>query len=320
MTRVYLEYMPMKRESKAFTDSLYAVLTGAGMFNGSKTWLSGLSGLAFKFSVHKKLLPMSVSAYGQFGTEHHRAIDNLAIFTQSDGGRTRHETFRRYQLDAVQGVKETLDRGIGVIYWIPEFGVIRGYDDEDGIFYVQDGWNAEDQIVLYDNFGLNFTPFWSVHWIGDKVEVPVETMVLGSLRLALEDWDTPFKTLPDREIASGKLAYTYLLDGLKSGDFDEGGARYIIDTFWYARREIRDYLAAAMELFPELKKAYAKYAELTELAPAENGSRSFAVEAEYLAAAEPLEHAAMEQIRKICAGNDTPEQHILPRWGAHAPR
>lgn len=60
----------MKRESKSYTDSLHAVLTHAELFRGPKYALSGYTGMAFKLSIHERLLPMSVTAYGQWGDSH----------------------------------------------------------------------------------------------------------------------------------------------------------------------------------------------------------------------------------------------------------
>ncbi|MEI0739598.1 hypothetical protein VQ056_28270 [Paenibacillus sp. JTLBN-2024] len=191
MAEVILRGLEMKRESKSFTDSLYAVLTGAGLFSGPKYRLSAVSGMAFIFSVHERLLPLSVTAYGEWGTVHKRAADSLGIFTVTDAGRTRHPTFKKYQQDAVKWIKSSLDRGLGAVYWLPEFGVIHGYDDADRIFYVQDGYSAESKIVLYDNFGINFTPFWYAQMFGGKVDIGEKDMVLEALRMALDDWETP---------------------------------------------------------------------------------------------------------------------------------
>jgi len=223
---VLLDNLVMERESKSYTDSLYAVLTAAGLFNGPKYMLSGLSGMAFKFTVHERLLPMSVTAYGQWGDEHQPAVTNLGLYAEWDAGRTRHPTYRYYQKEAIAGVKSSLDRGIGSIYWLPEFGVIHGYDDGDGVFFVQDGHSAESRVVLYDNFGLNFTGFWYVQIFDEKVDVPIRDMILESLRMAIDDWETPHKTLPKRDIASGRLAYRYLIRGLENADYDEDGAVY----------------------------------------------------------------------------------------------
>jgi len=252
MASVMLDHIRMKRESKSFTDSLHAVLTAANLFDGPKYRLSGLSGMAFKLSVHRQLLPLSVTAYGQWGDEHRPAVDRLGIFTQSDGGRTRHPTFRCYQQAAVRQVKRELDQGRGVIYWIPEFGVIHGYDDEDEVFYIRNGWSEASEIVLYDNFGLNVTPFWSTQTVGGQVHIPLHEQIVESLRVAVQEWNTPYKTLPDRDIGSGRLAYRYWLDALEAGDYDEFGAVYILQSYATAKSEIRDYMHEAAASIAEL--------------------------------------------------------------------
>ena len=227
MSSVLLHDIHMKRESKSYIDCQHAILTAAGWFRGPKHMLSGLSGMAFKISVHEQLLSFSVSAYGQWVSEHKPAANNVGLLPETDGGRTRYPSFRWYQEQAVLMVKRSLDRGLGAIYWLPEFAVISGYDDDDRVFYVQDGWSGEEQIVLYDNFGLNVTPFWYVETYADWIEIALEEQVLESVRLAIGDWHTPYKTLPDTAIASGKLAYAFLRKGLLSSTYDAGGAGYL---------------------------------------------------------------------------------------------
>jgi len=330
---VYLDAITMKRESKSYVDSLHAVLTAAGLFQGPKHMLSGLTGMAFKLSVHKRLLPLSVTAYGQWGDEHRPAVDNIGLYTAWDGGRSRHPSFCYYQQDAIKWIKQSLDQGIGVIYWIPEFGVIHGYDDEDGVFFVQDGWSREDIVVLYDNLGLNWTGFWYCQVFGDKAEVPQEDMVLESVRLAIYDWQTPHKALPDKEIASGKLAYTFLTEGLRSGQFDESGAVYILDSYLYARAEIRDYLGKVQPLWSELASAYALYQELVHVTSEigaciytlKDGSRrvdrsrvdDIVVR---LRRAEALEEEAVACFQALSSRYSDKKRSVIPRWGASSPR
>lgn len=323
----------MKRESKSFTDALYAILTAAGLFHGPKFMLSGLSGMAFKFSVHEKLFPFSVTAYGQWGKEHEPAIDNLGILTGNSGGRTRHDSFAVYQQAAIDSVKQSLNLGLACIYWIPEFGVIHGYDEEDRVFYVQEGSSSETRYVLYDNFGLNITPFWYCQFIGDKVDIPLRDAVLESLRLALEDWETPYKTLPDQSIASGRLAYSFLIRALQQGEFDSGGAVYILESYLTARSEIRSYLQEVESVLPGLNEVHSIYAELEEMVrgqlkaalPLIKSSRAVVHQqlpslCTTLQQAFELEERAMQQIRLISGRYPDLKRSILPRWGAHTAR
>lgn len=323
----------MKRESKSFTDALYAVLTAAGLFHGPTFMLSGLSGMAFKFSVHEKLFPFSVTAYGQWGKEHGLAIDNLGILTGHSGGRTRHDSFAVYQQAAIEDVKHSLDRGLACVYWIPEFGVIHGYDEDDRVFYVQDGCSSESSYVLYDNFGLNITPFWYCQFFGDKVDIPLHDAVLESLRLALEDWETPYKTLPDQSIASGRMAYSFLIRALQQGKFDSSGAVYILESLLTARSEIRSYLQEVQSVLPGLNEVHSIYAELDEMLCGQskaahtliNGSMTLVQQqlpslCAALQEALELEERAMQQFRLISGRYPDRKRSILPRWGAHTAR
>ncbi|NQX71669.1 hypothetical protein HQN90_36885 [Paenibacillus alba] len=319
MSSVYLDKFRIGRESKSYVDSLHAVLTAAGMFTGPKYMLSGLTGMAFKFSVHERLLPLSVSAYGNWVNEHGPAVDNVGLLSDRDAGRTRHPTFRFYQQAAIDWTRRSLDRGIGVIYWIPEFGVIRGYDDEDSVFFVQDGMSDEDQIVLYDNLGLNFTGFWYAEAVADAIDVPLETMALESIRLALDDWTTPHKTLPNTDIGSGRLAYSFMIRALLKGDYDVFGARYIIESYIYARDEIRHYLEDIHHLWPELVEASRLYAAIGDtfegwdMADVPALVRAFET-------ALALEEGAMDRFRKLSDRLHDPKRTVVPRWGKSTPR
>lgn len=334
MVNLNISGLKMKRESKSFVDSLHAVLTVAQLFDGPKYRLSGLSAMAFKFSVHERLLPLSVTAYGQWSDEHKPAIENLGLYTANFSGRTRHPTFRYYQQEAVERLKESLTEGTGAIYWIPEFGVIHGYDDADRVFFVQNGWSEESQVVLYDNLGLNATPFWYIQLFGGKVDVPREVMLLESLRLAVHDWDTPYKTLPNRDIASGKLAYDYLIRALELGDYDEGGAAYIVQSYLYSRREIRQYLYDEYATLEGLEEAYSAYEELDDAVLSEIDASCFCKEdapwtinrdrrallIDRLEAAKRLESRAMDVLRHVASRYPDPKRAVIPRWGVHIPK
>ncbi|MFC5650061.1 hypothetical protein ACFPYJ_13205 [Paenibacillus solisilvae] len=322
----------MKRESKSYIDSLHAILTAADLFEGPKYMLAGLSGMAFKFSVHERLLHLSVTAYGQWIDEHGPAIANLGLYTESDAGRTRHPTFPYYQQEAVKWAKQSIDRGIGVLYWIPEFGVIHGYDDDDRIFYVQDGWSNESIIVLYDNFGLNFTPFWYGQLFRGKVTLRLEEMVLESLRLAIHDWETPHKTLPNTDIGSGRLAYTFLIQGLERGDYDAGGAVYILDSYLYSREEIARYLKEVRWIFPGLEQASRLYDELLLILTGISGcilniagvrqidQVRIPALCSLLLRAQCLEDQAVLQFQMISSRFPDLKRSTIPRWGSHSPR
>lgn len=181
-------------------------------------------------------------------------------------------------------------------------------------------------------FGINGTTFWYVQWFGDRVRIDMPDMVLESLRMAVRDWETPHKTLPDTAIASGKLAYAYLTDGLERGDYDERGAVYILRAYAHARKEIAAYLRDVGDALPGLKEVAALYDELARTnAAIEDCMEECAGFARVrrsdigklcglLREAERLEEKAVEQFRAISARHPDRKRSIVPRWGVHSPR
>lgn len=332
MGEVILHDLVVQRESKSYTDSLYAVLTAAGRFKGPKFMLSALSGMAFIFTVHKRLLSFSVTAYGQWGIVHKRAADSLGVYTVTDGGRTRHPTFQHYQKEAVQWIKSSIDAGLGAIYWIPEFGVIHGYDDDDRIFYVQDGHASENRILLYDNFGINFTPFWSAQIFGENVDIPAKDMVLEALRLAMDEWERPYPVMPNQDIASGRLAYAYLIQALEQGDYDEFGAVYILDTFRVSRKEIMLFLQEAVSFFPDLREAGLCYSKLVDMTggldlwigSGTDGRKVNRGDIPALVAmlkeARMMEEQATDIFKQVSGRYPDLQRTTVPRWGLHTAR
>ena len=92
------------------------------------------------------------------------------------------------------------------------------------------------------------------------MEIELADTVLESLRLAVRDWETPYKTLPDTELASGKLAFAFFTEGLRRGDYDERGA-VILEDYVYTRGEIADYLQDVRHAMPGLKEPATLYAK-----------------------------------------------------------
>lgn len=331
LKHVRLDTIQVRRESKSYIDCLHAILLDAGLFHGPKHELAGLTGMAFKFSVHEQLLPMSVTAYGYWGDAHKPGIDNLGLFTIMDGGSIRHPSFPHYQQEAIRGIIEHLDKGFGAIYWLPEFAVLTGYDEEERVFFIQDG-SGKEQIVLFDNVGINFTEFWCCQIFGQRTTVSQPEMVLESLRLAIEDWDTPYRTLPNRTVASGKMAFNYFVRALEGGNYHGDGAVYILDSYRQSRHEIRTYLHGAMALLPGLDDAAAPYRQLAPILDGivdcitiQEGKRVIEQRQHrslirLLHEAQRLEEFSVAQFRTISQAYPDLRRTTIPRWGTHTPK
>ncbi|HYE82038.1 MAG TPA: hypothetical protein VEG39_07720 [Clostridia bacterium] len=264
-----LENVKLIKESRGFVDCLYSVLTAAGRFKGAKYLLSGMAGFAFIFSAHKELIVASTEMYG-LRTTALNSLDILGYYSEVYCGLKNCLTFPLHQKKAIIRTKESIDAGMGTIVWAPgitDFGVIFGYDDEDGVFFYRDRHHKDEQILLYDNLGRVEATFWMCQIIGDSIEKDIKDIYLDSLEYAVDIWETPYldEVVHNRALASGRKAYEYLIDGMKSGSFSELGAARLIYFNVIAREEAYLYMEIVKEELPECYPAYLKYKELHDI-------------------------------------------------------
>ncbi|MCM3290850.1 hypothetical protein M3661_11970 [Paenibacillus sp. MER 180] len=236
-------------ENRSYIDATHAVLTGAGLYEGSKYMLGGMTGLLSKFVIHKEMSSSSVTAYGNWGEEHGNALHRMGIASRQFAWHTRHRTFKLAQQESIRHIQHSIDRGIGVVYWKPGFAVITGYDDEDEVFFYLNGYEKEEQVLLYRNFGIigNPTPFWYYQTIIGAVDMPRQPIYRESLVTAVTDWDTPHRTLPDRDFAAGCKAYDYMIASLSSQQYHPHGGAYTISSYAGIKRDMMNYLASIQE-------------------------------------------------------------------------
>ncbi|WP_019423192.1 hypothetical protein [Paenibacillus sp. OSY-SE] len=330
-----LEGIDFKRENRSYIDALHAILTAAGRFAGTKSMLSGMTGMAFKFIIHEYLSESSMTAYGYWGKEHGEAAERLGWANVSPAGYIRHPTFPLARKQAERSIKLSIDRGLGVVFWLPEFAVIHGYDDEDEVYFYRDGWSQDEQVMLYDNFGVagNGTPFWFYQLLLDKWDRPEADIYRESLRAAVSEWETPHKTAPDQAFASGRPAYDYLIQALESRRYSASGGTYILKSYAGIKRDIVAYLEAIqaeLGLTEAVLQAYrevdAVYRHICRFIRADEGTAaldqaSFPALLKSVREAKELEEKAVHEL-KACIGCEDrlPGELDIALWGIASPR
>jgi len=215
------------------------------------------------------LIIASTEMYG-LRTAALKALDMLGYYSEVYSGLKGNLTFPLHQKKAILRVKESIDAGTGVIVWSPgrtDFGVISGYDDEDGVFFYKDRHNRGIQILLYENLGRVEANFWMCQIIGENIEKDIRDIYYDSLEAAIDIWETRYieENIHSRELASGRKAYEYLIDGMKGGSFYDPGVGRLIYFNIVAREEAYRYMEAVKEELPECHTAYLKYKGLYEI-------------------------------------------------------
>ncbi|MFD2444868.1 hypothetical protein ACFSO7_12935 [Bacillus sp. CGMCC 1.16607] len=316
MARNVLQNIQIEKDSNSYINCLHAVLSNCGLFEGPKYLLSGMTGMAFKFTIEKGISPRSVHAYGPWVRDNWKAVDNLGIYNSAQADRCRHRTFPLIQQKAIENIKMSIDKGIGVLYWCPPFGVIHGYDDEQRIFYYLEGDDffqrggiatREEKICLFDNICLNPSLIWFYQTFDEKIKKELKDIYLDSLNDAMVVWNQP----PNSHSASGQSAYPYLINELETNEFHLEGAAYTLDTYATSKFEIYQYMNEVKVLYPELSQSselfsvvHSIYKEIQKIIRYEN--RHTRIEKHQckpingmLKEAEIFENAAMKEIERF---------------------
>lgn len=250
----------MGASKASYLASVEGVLRGAGWWEDESYRLAGMTGGAFRFVVHEDFCPSSVTMY-DWGGEHVAMMDRIGVQSEVFDyfNNPAANTFEKIRDLGISRIRKSIDRGVGVVIWAPaellEFGIVRGYDDDDGVFFVSDPGAGEDaDPLLYENLGRSQVPLLSYQLFYDRVDVDEEKTYRNSLEYAVAEWNKQFHVSP--AYASGRKAYEGMLSCLGRTDPDDlelFGLSYIIMVYGWCREQAARYLEAVAAESHQLK-------------------------------------------------------------------
>jgi hypothetical protein len=163
----------------------------------------GMTGIGFHFIVDKTACASSATVY-EWVSEHFSAMDRIGIHSDfysitDDPGLNTMGMMRE---DAVKRIKESIDNGIAVVIWAPtyvlEYGIILGYDDDDGVFFVESCMPQNPDPILYSNLGKSDVPMLSYQIFKGKVNVDREKIFRDSLQFGPRTVDVHVRRLREQ--------------------------------------------------------------------------------------------------------------------------
>lgn len=282
MAKKLLEGIQISREIRStYLASVEGILRAGGLWNEAPFMLAGMTGYAFHFIVHEEVCPSSITVY-DWQAEHFAMLDQIGIHSEgfSYFYNADLNTYGLQRERAIQRIKESIDRGMGVVVWAPnptpEFGIISGYDDDDRIFFVQDfTTRAEPDPLLYVNLGRSEVSALYYQIILGKVELPAEKSFSASLRYGVSQWEKDYHFHP--HYRTGRKGYQNLIKALEEDKATVFGLGYLIYSYSQSKGYLAQYLdvvAESDEKLKNLKPAAAlfrevagQYAQMEELVP-----------------------------------------------------
>lgn len=259
---------------KSWTSYIAAVagVLKAGNFYSDDIWkLMGHTGIAFHFIIHKQLCPSSITVYN-WAEEHFSMLDRIGVFTtvRCYMDNYKYNTLKEIQSNAIKEIKESIDNGFGVVIWAPssilEFGIIYGYDDEDGVFLVKDVTGDEIDPMLYSNLGRSNVPILFYQIVHSKTKLKETETIIDSLKFAVYEWNK--KDHNSEEYSSGRKGYGNLFAALENRDFNSTGLSYILAVYSDSKKACKlylEYINHNKKINGKLNKAANNYSKVSQI-------------------------------------------------------
>lgn len=229
----------------SYAGSIHGILHSAGLWKDEFWKLYGLSGLAFQFIVHEECCPSSVTVY-DWVNGHYNAMDRLGIFTSSNElfYHKQLQTFPSMQRHCIDKIKQSIDHGKAVLVWAPtpvlEFGIIKGYDDQEQLLFVEEVCNQTPDPLLYDNLGLSEVPILYCQFVLDQVPIDQKKAIMNSLSFGLAEWYKENHIHP--QYACGRKAYDFLLQSMDNQKLNGFGLGYILAVYQESKQVLYQFL------------------------------------------------------------------------------
>ncbi|HYF94267.1 MAG TPA: hypothetical protein VD969_18775 [Symbiobacteriaceae bacterium] len=251
----------------SYAGATYGVLKAAGMLDQDHDWFMGVSGMAFHLIMHEDCCISSATVY-DWDYEHRAALERMGVLSEVLGAMPDSPTFDAACKRAVANIKASLDRGVGVVVWgidTGEFGVIYGYDDDDGVF-LADGvgkFGPGSNPVLYENIGRTFGDAPILHYQIpiERVAVDLDKAYRSSLQYYVRHMESQQHVCAPYQ--AGIKAYDNWIGALERGKFQSVGLLYNLTVYASAKWQASHYMQFLAESWRGLP-ALAETADLFE--------------------------------------------------------
>lgn len=169
------------------TESIYSIIQYTDKRELSLTDIMGFSAHAFRIIIDRNEVEVGSYSYFDWPLRHGEAFCNIGFAVRTTGRQDHNPPTPEELETALEMIQMSLDNGIPALSWdlfIPEWGVIYGYDDEARTLRCRDVMKDGD--LPYEKLGRGEVTELYLLTITDSVQVDRRTMLQGALKLALE--------------------------------------------------------------------------------------------------------------------------------------
>lgn len=197
--------------------------------------LMGLSGFAFRINIGDRACPSSPCAFhwDQFMSRAMMLLGYECSIVQSF---STSFLFEKRLDEAHSLIKRSIDADLPLIGWeldLPEFGIIRGYDDDERVYLIDGVLSEEGERTLpYDKLGRGETGSLFVLVPGRRFET--DDLLCAKRAIEYAVFHHTLEAPISRFYETGPAAYAKWMDALRRRDIDPFGnsynARVVLDA------------------------------------------------------------------------------------------
>jgi hypothetical protein len=242
---------------QTYVSSAFGALRAAHYWENDVSLFMVLSGRGFPLIVEERCCASSVTVY-EWNEEHFRALDRIGVFSETSTTILHPpvHSLKNLQEHAKKRIIESLLQEKPVVIWSPtflcEFGLIRGFDLEDGVYFVTSIDQKNPDPLLFENLGfasgVNILHYQILHSVQS---IAMETMLQSSLEYAQKSWNQECSSHP--RYKKGKKGYDTWIQALTTNQFDSFGLRYLLAVYGDNRLHLASGFQKLQDFFPKRK-------------------------------------------------------------------
>ncbi|WP_091217533.1 hypothetical protein [Paenibacillus sp. BC26] len=236
------------------TAALHSIVQYTELAGMTLVEVMGYTAHAFKIIIDREVV--EVGSYSNFDWKQHHeaALNNLGFSVQYAGKQTNNPPTPEELEEGIELVQQAIDRGIPALSWdlfIPEWGVIYGYDDNRRVFQCRDV--RQDGELPYEKLGRGEVT--ELYVLGIKGYQPVDrrTMLKGALELALQHAKVPQRELEKGSHRNGIAAYDAWITAFTNRTVEAFGNSVNTVKVWDAREFAVKFLEDVVANWPNEK-------------------------------------------------------------------
>ncbi|MBO9605866.1 MAG: hypothetical protein J7639_07950 [Paenibacillaceae bacterium] len=198
--------------------------------------MMGFTGQAFRMQADPIRARAAAATAYDWGAVLSEGLRNAGLHCRYRGGPGCMEPDAEYVTEAVDLVQTSIDRGVPAVVWdlfLPEFGVLYGYDDDRSSLYGKDLY--QNGTIRYERLGGGATGELFVLVLTGTFPVNRVDALRDMLLAALAHLEERGTGKPPPPFRAGPAGYLAWIEAFRAGNVDPNGNAYLAHQLHDAR-------------------------------------------------------------------------------------